>query len=152
MESTHSQSRVEQLAKMRKKRSLKIFIVEDDEYFNTMLNSYIEQISKELEFKAKTWSYLNGDDCLMNIQIKPDFVILDFYLDENKDSLTGGDVLEKICTYHKDIKVIVISQRHEWENFKDEFKNFGALGFLKKDEALYQNLKEMIKNNDENEI
>lgn len=129
--------------------SKKFFIVDDDEYFNNILKAYVHRIGKEIQIPVETSNYLNGTDCLENIKHNPDFVILDFYLDENNDiTLTGYDVLEKIKKYNQQIKVIVISQMHEWENFKEEFTQFGATGFLKKDNDLYRNLKEIVRRNE----
>ena len=126
----------------------KFFIVDDDEYYNNILQSYIKKIGKEMELPIETSFYLNGSDCLSDIGHNPDYVILDFYLDENNDiTLTGYDVLEKIKKYNRNIKVIVISQMHEWANFKEEFMESGATDFLKKDDELYENLKRIVQQN-----
>lgn len=149
METIKKQSEEKKLAVKGSNKPLKVFIVDDDEYFNNILQSYINKIGREINKSIETSGFLNGQDCLKEIKKDPDYVILDFYLDENNDiTLTGYDVLEKIKKYNSDIKVIVISQMHEWENFKEEFRQFGASGFLKKDDELYHNLKVMIQESD----
>lgn len=149
MEIIKQQQEVEKLDKNRKNEPLTVFIVDDDEYFNNILQSYVRKIGQEIHQPMEASGFLNGSDCLKEIKKDPDYVILDFYLDENNDiTLTGYDVLEKIKKYNPDIKVIVISQMHEWENFKEEFRRFGASDFLKKDDDLYDNLKEMMRQND----
>lgn len=148
METIKKKPNVDQLDVEKNERILKFFIVDDDEYFNNILKSYVLKIGSELKMQVEPVAYLNGTDCLREIKQNPDFVLLDFYLDENNDiTLTGYDVLEKIRNYNSAIKVIIISQKHEWEHFQEEFVQFGASGFLKKDEQLYANLKEMIRQN-----
>lgn len=133
----------------KRQRQLKCFVVDDDEYFNNILQSYLRKIGEEESIHIQCSGFLNGNECLKKLKERPDFVILDFYLDENNDiTLTGYDVLEKIKKYNADIQVIVVSQIHEWENFQEEFLKFGAAGFLKKDEELYANLKRMIAGTD----
>ena len=130
-------------------KPLKIFVVDDDEYYNNLLQTYLLKIGVEVKRHIEPQGYLSGGECLAHIKDNPDFVILDFYLDENNDiTLTGYDVLEKIKKYSTHIKVIVISQMHEWENFKDEFRRFGASDFLKKDDDLYENLKKLLSHPD----
>ncbi|MBL6447298.1 response regulator [Fulvivirga sp. 29W222] len=149
MDIIKQQEEVSKLDISKRNAPLKVFIVDDDEYFNNILQSYINKIGTEINQLMETQGFLNGSDCLKAIKKDPDYVILDFYLDENNDiTLTGYDVLEKIKKYNADIKVIVISQMHEWENFKEEFKHFGASDFLKKDDNLYDNLKEMMRHSD----
>lgn len=147
MENTKKQPQTQKL-ELAKPIKLKVFVVDDDEYFNNIIRSYIRKIGDELNLEIETFSFLNGSDCMKKITLNPDFVILDFYLDENNDiTLTGYDVLEKIKKHNADIKVVIISQMHEWENFEEEFRQFGASGFLKKDDELYNNLKKLIENN-----
>lgn len=151
METIKQQAKVEKLETNKSKQPLHVFIVDDDEYFNNILQSYVSKIGKELNQPMDASGFLNGSDCLKEIRKNPDYVILDFYLDENNDiTLTGYDVLEKIKKYNPDIKVIVISQMHEWENFKEEFRRFGASDFLKKDDDLYNNLKKIMSQSDIN--
>ncbi len=72
---------------------------------------------------------------------QPDLILLDFYLDVNNDiTSTGFDVLQKIKTNYPEIRVVIISQQHEWERFKEEFLDSGAEDFLKKDDQLPENL------------
>ncbi|UII29160.1 response regulator [Fulvivirga maritima] len=146
MDTLNKQEAVEETLKaIETQKILKFFVVDDDEYFNTLVKSYIKKIGEENDFHAETHSYTDGASCLAHIDENPDYIILDFYLDANNDiTLTGYDVLEKIQEHNPKINIIVMSQKHEWANFVDEFKKFGALGFLKKDDFFYDNLRSMI--------
>lgn len=149
MDTVKKQPEALKLEIVKEEKKLRFFVVDDDEYFNNIVKSYIRKIGEEINIQVETSCFLNGNDCIRKITTNPDFVILDFYLDENNDiTLTGYDVLEKIKKYNPDIRVIIISQMHEWENFEEEFMRFGASGFLKKDDELYDNLKKMITDSD----
>ncbi|MBL3656633.1 response regulator [Fulvivirga sediminis] len=145
MDILKKQTEEEVLKTIDTQKILKFFVVDDDEYYNTLVKSYLQKIGKENDFHAETYSYTDGSSCLAHLDENPDYIILDFYLDANNDiTLTGYDVLEKIQQHNHKINIIVMSQKHEWANFEDEFKKFGAMGFLKKDDFFYNNLRSMI--------
>lgn len=127
---------------------IKIFLVEDDMYFNKVIERYLMKIGIENHFKVEVESFFTGQECIDSLGHNPDLVILDFYLDSNNDiTCTGYDVLQKIKQAKPDALVIIISQQHEWESFKKEFIEFGAFDFLKKDDDLYDNLETLIRDN-----
>ena len=142
---TNSKTEESVLAQIDTQKVIKFFVVDDDEYFNQLVISYLRKIAKENGFHPEISGFTDGATCVSHMRENPDFVILDFYLDENNDIiLTGYDVLEKIQHHNDKINTIVMSQKHEWENFEDEFVKFGASGFLKKDDNFYKNLKSMV--------
>jgi DNA-binding NtrC family response regulator len=57
------------------KNKIVIFVVEDDLGFNKLLTTYLE--SKK---KWEVHSFLNGEDCLNKLDLKPDIVLEDYDL------------------------------------------------------------------------
>ncbi len=89
---------------METKDKLKIYIVDDE----IMYLGVFEQYLLNGGFKDIT-TFDNGDDCINNLQNKPDVIFLDY----NMDNLTGYDVLKKIKRYDPNIHVIMISGQEE---------------------------------------
>jgi CheY-like chemotaxis protein len=126
-------------------KELHVFVVEDDAYFNELLTAQIKRILDQKGIEAKITRLYSKEECLANIDQQPDLVFLDFYLDVNNDIMaTGYDVLEKIKKKYPEIRVVIISAQHDWERFKDEFLEFGAEDFVKKDDQLEKNLSRFL--------
>ena len=118
-----------------------VFIVEDDTYYNEVLAAHTRQILEKAGIEPEITQLYSKEECIARLSDRPDLILLDFYLDVNNDiTSTGFDVLQKIKTKYPDIRVVIISQQHEWERFKEEFVNSGAEDFLKKDDQLPDNL------------
>ena len=129
-------------------KELKVFLVEDDIYFNKVVERYLLKIGFKNQYDMEIVCFYNGQDCINELGQNPDLVILDFYLDSNNDiTCTGYDVLQKIKAENIDTMVVIMSQQHEWANFRKEFIEFGALDFLRKDDELYDNLQNLITDN-----
>lgn len=122
-----------------------VFIVEDDAYFNELLATQIRQILEKKEIPSTITQLHSKEECLANLKLNPDIIFLDFYLDVNNDiTSTAYDVLEKIKKDYPEIRVVIISAQHEWERFKEEFLEFGAEDFVKKDNHLAENLTKFL--------
>lgn len=122
-------------------RKTHVFIVEDDTYYNEVLAAHTRQILEKAGIEPEITQLYSKEECMARLSDRPDLILLDFYLDVNNDiTSTGFDVLQKIKTNYPDIRVVIISQQHEWERFKEEFVNSGAEDFLKKDDQLPANL------------
>ncbi len=126
-------------------KNMHVFIVEDDTYYNELLAAQTRQILENKGVQPKITQLYSKEECLNHLSERPDLILLDFYLDVNNDiTSTGFDVLEKIKQNYPEIRVVIISQQHEWERFKDEFLANGAEEFLKKDDKLAGNLEKLL--------
>ncbi len=122
-------------------RRMHVFIVEDDQYYNELLAAHTRKILENENIETRITQLYSKEDCLEHLSEEPDLILLDFYLDVNNDiTSTGFDVLQKIKERFPGIRVIIISQQHEWERFKEEFLSIGAEDFIKKDDRLPDNL------------
>jgi DNA-binding NtrC family response regulator len=81
-------------------RSFKIFVVEDDEWYNRLL---VHNLSLNPDYEIESFS--NGKDCLDNLYKNPDIVTLDYRLPD----MVGLDILKKIKEVNDEIQVILIS-------------------------------------------
>ncbi|GAB4487787.1 MAG: hypothetical protein OHK0019_03330 [Saprospiraceae bacterium] len=87
----------------------KIFVVDDDNMYATMLADHLE----ERGFVSKTFS--TGEDCLAHLDDKPDVIILDYYLDsEIPGAKNGLEILKDIKKKDEDIRVIMLSSQEHY--------------------------------------
>lgn len=81
----------------------KIFLVDDDLMFTEAIEHFMKT---NIDGNLDIYKYSTGDDCLANLDKKPDLLILDYYLEEKTN---GIDVLKKIKEYNTDINVIILT-------------------------------------------
>lgn len=121
------------------KRYYKIVVLEDNEFYNTLLTRKLKQFTEELSLELNCVfeidSYTNANDCIRNLKTETDIAILDYYLGESKNAL---DILEKIKSKCAHCKIIIISQ---FENIKTSYQtlNQGAYHFILKDKKALAN-------------
>ena len=78
---------------------VKVFIVEDDLFFNKLIQSAFVDTDFDLTF------FTNGEDFLHNLYQNPDIVSLDYNLPDVK----GVELLHKIKEFNKDISTLIVS-------------------------------------------
>ncbi|MGL5113030.1 MAG: response regulator [Flavobacterium sp.] len=110
------------------------FIIDDDFFYANILQQYLEN----LNFTAITY-FDNGQDCLKNLDKKPDII----FLDQNMDGLSGFDILKQIKNTHPEIYVVMVSGEVSSEIITEAY-DLGAYDFIKKDITNYQNIKDVI--------
>ena len=80
-------------------KAFKIFVVEDDEWYNRLL---VHTLSLNPDYEIQ--SFTTGKDCLANLHQEPDVVTLDYRLPDMK----GLDVLKQIKEINEDVQIILI--------------------------------------------
>ncbi len=116
-----------------------IFFVDDDK----MMLNLMEYTFKCREgFEVK--SYFSGEDCIANINLNPNLIVLDYYMGSHEDkSLSGLDTLKKIRDAGKETPVIILS-REKSEDTIAEFMKYGAQKYVVKDDFFIDTLIETI--------
>lgn len=114
-------------------KQFKIVVLEDNEFYNTILTrhlkNYINEMDVDKDVTIDIESYTNANDCIRNLKSDTDIAIVDYYLGENKNALDILKTIKKKCDH---CKVIIISQ---FKNLKTYYQtlNEGAYHFIFKD-------------------
>ena len=114
----------------------KIFVVEDDDWYNRLL---VHNLSLNPDYQVI--SFTNGKDCIDNLNKEPDVVTLDYRLPDMK----GLDVLKKIKEVNEDIQVILISEQNEIEVVVELLK-YGAYDYIVKSKDIRERLLNTVNN------
>ena len=101
----------------------RIFIVEDDRFFASMLKLVLGKNSY-----TNVRHFDNGEDFLENIYQNPDLVILDY----NLGTMNGLDVLKQIKSINPNIHVIFLSSQNEMNVAVSSLK-YGAFDYIEKE-------------------
>jgi len=116
-----------------------LFFVDDDKMILNLLEYTIKNMQ---EFDVKT--YHSGEECLDNLSLDPDLIILDYlFKDNEKASLNGIETLRSIREVNKDVPVVILSNAGD-EKIKSEFEDLGVSGFIPKDDYFIDVLMETI--------
>ena len=117
-------------------KAFKIFVVEDDEWYNKLL---VHNLSLNPDYEIE--SFVNGKDCLDNLYKKPDVITLDYRLPDMK----GMEVLKRIKSENEDIQIILISGQNDIEVVVDLLK-FGAYDYIVKSNEIKERLLNTVNN------
>ena len=116
---------------MEHKTAQKIFIVDDEPYCLHLLEQYLSNLGyKEVH------SFSNSADCLNRLTDEPDFIFLDY----NMDNLNGIDLLKKIKRFNPNIIVLFVSSQEKIGIAVDALK-FGALDYIIKEDMSEDRIK-----------
>ncbi|MCB2195687.1 MAG: sigma-54 dependent transcriptional regulator [Bacteroidetes bacterium] len=117
-------------------KSLKIFVVEDNEWYNKLI---VHNLSLNPDFEVI--SYLNGWDCINNLDQNPDIITLDFKLPD----ISGMEVLKRIKQHSYESQVILISEQDDIDVVVDLLKE-GAYDYIVKSNDIKERLHNTILN------
>ncbi len=112
----------------------KIFIVDDDIFCANLYEQYL----KNMNYTDITY-YSNGNDCLINLNQKPDII----FLDHNMEDMTGFEVLKKIKRYNPNIYVVMVSGQENIKTAVDALK-YGAFDYVIKDSNVCDKMTQVI--------
>lgn len=116
-----------------------IFFVDDDKM---MLNLM------EYTFKCREGfdvrSFFSGEECLENIGLNPNLIVLDYYLGEGESKVMSGlDTLKKISEINKKIPVVILSREKD-KQLISQFMQYGAMQYVIKDDFFINTLIETV--------
>lgn len=114
-----------------------IFFVDDDKM---ILNLLEYTLNNRETYTIKT--YQRGEDCLKDINLKPDLIVLDHYFQEKSDKYTTGmDILLEIKRISPDTPIVILSS-YEDEVLKNQYIQSGATQYIAKNDYFIDNLME----------
>lgn len=115
-----------------------VFFVDDDKMILNLL---------EYTFKSRAGiqvkTFFSGEECLENLHLKPDLVVLDHLFPEDTGQMSGLDVIKEMRKADKDVSIIVLSSQQD-ENLIPEFLKVGAKQYISKDDYFIDALIESI--------
>ena len=117
-------------------KPLKIFVVEDSEWYNRLL---VHTLSLNPDYEIK--SFFTGKDFLNSLHESPDIVTLDYRLPD----MTGLDLLKTIREVNNDIQVILISEQGDIDTVVNLLK-LGAYDYITKSDDIKDKLLNTVKN------
>ena len=121
---------------MKNNQAFKVFIVEDDTWYGSMLQHYL---SLNPEYVVKRFEAPN--DFFASLHENPDVITLDYSLPD----CDGAEVLKKIRQHNPDSRVIVISGQEDVATAINLLKN-GAFDYIVKDDETKDRLWNSIRN------
>ncbi len=117
-------------------RPLKIFVVEDNEWYNRLL---VHTLSLNPDYEVE--SFLNAHDFLLALNKAPDVVTLDYRLPD----MNGIDILKRIKNENDDIHVILVSEQDDIQVVVELLKE-GAYDYIVKSNDVKERLLNTIAN------
>lgn len=103
---------------------LKIFIVEDNEWYSEYLKY---NLSLNPDYNVTT--FLSGKDCVKQLNLNPDIITLDI----NLPDMQGQEVMKRIKSFNPTIPIIIISGQEDLSTALNLLKN-GAYEYIIKDD------------------
>jgi CheY-like chemotaxis protein len=108
-------------------KSKLIFVVDDDRLIQNLLEY---TISGKEGFEVKVFKC--SEDCLQNLEKKPDIIILDHqFIAEDKSVMSGLEALVEIRKREKSVPVIILSGQNN-ETLIEEYFSKGATSYISK--------------------
>jgi DNA-binding NarL/FixJ family response regulator len=118
-----------------------ILLVDDDFIFLEMLKESLVD-----EDKYNIVGFQSGEECLNHLHLKPDVIVLDYFLNsENPNAKNGLDILKEIKKRDSKVKVIILSGQEDG-NLVYDFVRENAANYVVKDDNAFDNIKKAIEN------
>ena len=115
-----------------------VFFVDDDKMILNLL---------EYTFKSRAGiqvkTFFSGEECLENMHLKPDLVVLDHLFPDDTGQLSGLDVIKKMREADKKVSIVVLSSQQD-EELIPKFLKVGAKQYISKDDYFIDALIETI--------
>ena len=115
------------------------FVVDDNAMFAEMLKDHL---SKNPAHKVSVFN--TGEECLKNLYLNPDLIILDFHLnDVFKEAANGLEILEEIKSEKSPAHVIIMSSQTRY-GVAAQTLSKGAEQYVIKDDHAFENIDRLI--------
>jgi DNA-binding response OmpR family regulator len=115
-----------------------VFFVDDDKMILNLL---------EYTFKSRSGiqvkTFFSGEECLENLHLKPDLVVLDHLFPEDTGQMSGMDVIKEMRKADENVSIIVLSSQQD-KDLIPEFLKLGAKQYISKDDYFIDALIESI--------
>lgn len=107
-----------------------VFIVDDDSLYAKALKKHLEQKLNKNKFRF--FDFQSAEECLNNLYLAPDIVILDYWLNKSSfDVLNGPGTLRRLKQLLPNTAVIMHSSQQNPERAADLIES-GAFNYIQK--------------------
>lgn len=97
-----------------------LFLVDDDELYLLRLKDHLQE---KLYFKCTIHTFTSGEECLDNLTLNPDIIVLDYYFNPDTDSsdanapkmMNGIELIKRLKDTRPDIHLIMLSYETDVE-------------------------------------
>lgn len=115
------------------------FLVDDDELF---LKSLEIEFSENTKSEVRTFG--TGEECVKNLSLNPDIIILDYHLNSvDKEAMNGLETLDIIKSINNQIPVIMLSSQDRIDVAVNCMKH-QAFDYIVKSETAFLRLQKAI--------
>lgn len=116
-----------------------VFFVDDDKM---ILNLLEYTLKNRQDYDVKT--FFTGEECIENLGLKPDLIVLDHIFKSNgKSKKNGLEILKEIKHHNNKLPVIILTSQED-QKLADEFISKGAAKFIPKNDYFIDALMETI--------
>jgi len=120
---------------MSRKMVKKIFVVDDDDMMAMALEDHLTRNTLH-----EIHIFTTGEECIKNLRLQPDIVILDYNLNSvQKDAANGMKIMEAIKKLNRDIPVILFSSQDAYSVALQSISK-GATQYVIKDEEAFDKI------------
>jgi DNA-binding NtrC family response regulator len=124
-----------------------IFVVDDDPFYNSILTNHLQNLENNPEYSHVEFiikSYFSADECLNHLNINPDVVLLDYFLDESGHPLKGLYLLNNIQESCSRCRVVLMSQQQAMLASVEFLQHGGAYDYIVKDTSSLLKISNLI--------
>ena len=126
--------------KMKAKKEILVFIVDDDPVYLKMLEIFLVKEISSINIKT----FPTGEACLHSMHLNPDILILDYFLNSEFPAAWDGiKVMKKISWNYPHTNIIILSSQQSIETAMDTI-NEGAQEYIVKNEKAFPKIKNSI--------
>ncbi len=129
---------------MNSERPFIIHLIDDDTKHLVLLKNHLE---KKCRFNLDLHIFTSGENSIDKFtELKPDIIILDYYLDGiNPNAMNGIEVLKKVKTIAPEIDVVMMSAQESIQIAVDTLE-YGAYDYIIKNDTAFMRAQLIIDN------
>jgi DNA-binding NtrC family response regulator len=117
----------------------KIFVVDDDKMMAAMISDHLAENPMH-----EVTVFTTGEDCVKNLALSPDVIILDFNLNSVvPDAANGMQILQQIKKFDPEVHVIMLSSQDDYGKALNSIVK-GALEYVVKDQEAFARIDHIL--------
>jgi len=132
---------------MDKKNKYTVFVVEDSDVYRSILVQALESENENAEarFSYNVHGFGSGEECIANMHLKPDIMIMDYLLDGNGYvyNMDGFRLLKQIKSIAPRLDIIVLSCQNSAKVVKALMRE-GIREYIKKEGLGQHRIKQLV--------